>query len=63
MVYKMQVLIIYLVSIHRTFKQIKTTGFVIGGGSGYGAPIYRALTKQGIGVATGIIHENDMIMK
>lgn len=39
--------------------KLKPQVFVIGG-SGYGAPIYRALTKQGIGVATGIIHENDI---
>lgn len=33
--------------------------FVIGG-SGQGAPIYRLLTKYGIGVATGVLHENDV---
>lgn len=33
--------------------------FVIGG-SGYGSPIYRALTKMNIGLVTGVIHENDI---
>ncbi|WP_291559589.1 MULTISPECIES: ABC transporter ATP-binding protein [unclassified Clostridium] len=39
--------------------KLKPQVFVIGG-SGYGAPIYRALTKHSIGVSTGIIHENDI---
>lgn len=30
------------------------------GGSGYGAPIYRALTKHHVGIATGVIHKNDV---
>lgn len=33
--------------------------FVIGG-SGYGIPVYRLLAKYGIGVTTGVIHENDV---
>lgn len=37
----------------------KSSVFVIGG-SGYGAPIYRVLTKYGIGVSTGVLHQNDV---
>lgn len=37
----------------------KPSVFVVGG-SGYGAPIYRLLTKYGIGFSTGVIHENDV---
>lgn len=33
--------------------------FVIGGG-GYGTPVYRILTRHGIGLTTGILHENDV---
>ncbi|SHJ18780.1 ABC transporter ATP-binding protein [Lutispora thermophila] len=39
--------------------QSKPSVFVIGGG-GHGVPIYRLLTKKGIGVNTGIIHKNDV---
>jgi iron complex transport system ATP-binding protein len=35
------------------------SAFVIGG-NGHGTPVCRLLTKYGIGVATGIIHENDI---
>ncbi|WP_315121784.1 ABC transporter ATP-binding protein [uncultured Clostridium sp.] len=37
----------------------KPKAFVIGGG-GYGAPIYRVLTKYNIGFYTGVLHENDI---
>ncbi|MEW9094782.1 MAG: ABC transporter ATP-binding protein [Clostridiaceae bacterium] len=37
----------------------KPKAFVIGG-SGYGAPIYRVLTKYNIGFYTGVLHENDI---
>lgn len=38
---------------------VKPNVYVIGG-CGYGAPVYRALTKHDIGLATGIIHQNDI---
>lgn len=38
---------------------LKSSVYVVGGG-GYGAPVYRILTKHHIGVATGIIHRNDV---
>ncbi|HBF4995184.1 TPA: ABC transporter ATP-binding protein [Clostridioides difficile] len=37
----------------------KNEVFIIGGG-GKAAPIYRAFTKKGIGLYSGIIHENDI---
>lgn len=37
----------------------KPSVFVIGG-SGYEAPIYRLLTKYGVGFSTGVVHENDV---
>lgn len=37
----------------------KPRAFIIGG-SGYGAPIYRILTKYNIGFYTGVLHENDI---
>lgn len=37
----------------------KPKAFVIGG-SGYGASIYRVLTKYNIGFYTGVLHENDI---
>ncbi|KAJ52358.1 iron complex transport system ATP-binding protein [Clostridium tetanomorphum] len=37
----------------------KPKAFVIGG-SGYGASIYRILTKYNIGFYTGVLHENDV---
>lgn len=37
----------------------RPSAFVIGG-NGQGAPIYRMLTKYGIGMVTGILHENDV---
>ncbi len=35
------------------------TCFVVGGG-GCGTPVYRLLTKHGIGLASGVIHQNDL---
>ncbi|HBG0550458.1 TPA: ABC transporter ATP-binding protein [Clostridioides difficile] len=37
----------------------KNEAFIIGGG-GKATPIYRAFTKKGIGLYSGIIHENDI---
>lgn len=37
----------------------KPSVYVIGG-NGHGAPIYRMLTKHGLGMVTGTIHENDV---
>ncbi|MEA4960217.1 ABC transporter ATP-binding protein [Lutispora sp.] len=42
------------------FSNKNTPSIFVMGGGGYGTPIYRLLTKNGVGVNTGIIHENDV---
>lgn len=38
---------------------LKNNDIFVTGGNGTGIPIYRALARQGFGIVTGVLHEND----